>query len=315
MRVAAAAASGLVVIDKPAGLTSHDVVARVRRLAGTRKVGHAGTLDPAATGVLVLGVSKATRLLTYLVGADKEYLATIRLGAQTSTDDAEGEVLHRGDPVALTRADVVHAVGQLTGEIQQTPSTVSAIKVDGQRAHARARAGRDVQLNARPVTVHAFEVLGHDAVAAQDGCYLDVQVQVRCSSGTYIRALARDLGRILPVKGVGPGVGGHVTALRRTRVGSLDLGHARTLTDLAEERENTGAIALMPMARAAMGFLPARHVTSADADDLWFGRAIAATGQPGPVAAINADGALIAVLADKRVDGALLAAPQIVLAQ
>nr|WP_297427344.1 tRNA pseudouridine(55) synthase TruB [uncultured Actinotalea sp.] len=290
---------GLVVVDKPSGWTSHDVVARVRRLAGTRKVGHAGTLDPMATGVLVLGVERATRLLTYVVGADKEYTATVRLGAATTTDDADGEVLATADASAVTEADVRAAVVPLTGPIQQVPSAVSAIKVDGRRAYARVRAGEDVVLAARPVTVHAFEVLALRAVAPPDapstgpaaGGLLDVDVRVVCSSGTYVRALARDLGAAL-------GVGGHLTALRRTRVGGYDLAAARTLEDL--ER----SFAVVPLVTAARASFAVREVDAAEAAELSHGRRIpsAPAGPAGtreaPVAAVAPDGGLVALLAD-----------------
>src|SRR5665647_2332878 len=220
--------SGLILIDKPQGWTSHDAVARTRRLAGTRKVGHAGTLDPMATGLLILGINSSTRLLTYIVGLDKEYLATIRLGASTTTDDAEGEQLAlapAGAVAALTPEAITAGIAALTGDIMQQPSAVSAIKVDGRRAYARVRAGEEVELAARSVTVHRFDVLAvrpgsHDGVPV-----LDVDVAVTCSSGTYVRALARDLG-------AGLGVGGHLTALRRTRVGGYRLDVARTLEQL-----------------------------------------------------------------------------------
>lgn len=222
-------ADGLLVVDKPAGWTSHDVVAVVRGVAGTRRVGHAGTLDPMATGILVLGVNRATRLLTYLVGCDKSYTATIRLGQSTITDDAEGEATSVADASQLTVADVDAAVASLTGEIEQVPSSVSAIKVAGKRSYARVRAGEDVELAARRVTVSRFEVLARRPVAPTatiDGpAFLDLDVVVDVSSGTYIRALARDLGAIL-------GVGGHLTALRRTRVGRFGLDQAIPLADL-----------------------------------------------------------------------------------
>ena len=188
----------------------------VRRLAGTRKVGHAGTLDPMATGVLVLGLGPGTRLLTYLVGTDKTYRATIRLGQATVTDDAEGEVVGGADASGLTAADISSEVARLTGPIQQRPSSVSAIKVDGRRSYARVRAGEEVELAARPVTVHRFDVLDHRAGCRGGRAVLDLDVEVDVSSGTYVRALARDLGAAL-------GVGGHLTALRRTRVGPFDL--------------------------------------------------------------------------------------------
>ncbi|RYY43185.1 MAG: tRNA pseudouridine(55) synthase TruB [Actinomycetales bacterium] len=216
---------GLVVVDKPAGWTSHDVVARTRRLAGTRKVGHAGTLDPMATGVLVLGVGRATRLLGHLQLADKEYLATMRMGQTTVTDDAEGDLLELVDASGIGEVDVRAAVLPLTGDIEQVPTAVSAIKVDGKRSYARVRAGEDVQLAARPVTVSTFEVTDVRHVDVDGTPVVDVDARVVCSSGTYVRALARDLGASL-------GVGGHLTMLRRTRVGGFGLDVASTLEEL-----------------------------------------------------------------------------------
>lgn len=282
---------GLVVVDKPSGLTSHDVVARVRRLAGTRKVGHAGTLDPMATGVLVLGVERATRLLTYVVGADKEYVATIRLGVATTTDDAEGEPVAVADASGVTADAIAAGVAALTGPIQQVPSSVSAIKVDGRRAYARVRAGEEVALAARPVVVHRFDV-GARRVADHDGVgVLDLDVTVVCSSGTYVRALARDLGTAL-------GVGGHLTALRRTRVGGYGLDVARTLDQLGED------FAVLPLADAARAVFPVRELTADEARELSFGRRIAADpARPGtpeaPVAAFAPDGDVVALLADE----------------
>jgi tRNA pseudouridine55 synthase len=285
-------ADGLVVVDKPAGWTSHDVVARVRRLAGTRRVGHAGTLDPMATGVLVLGIDRATRLLTYLVGADKDYTATIRLGVATTTDDAEGETLAVVDAGGLSRAAVEAGVAALTGPIVQVPSSVSAIKVDGRRAYALVRAGEQVELAARSVTVRRFDVQAarpgsHDGVPV-----LDVDVEVTCSSGTYVRALARDLG-------AGLGVGGHLTALRRTRVGGYRLDAARTLEQLE------AAFEVVPVAAAARAAFGVRELSADEARELSFGRRIA-SGEPAgtadaPVAAFAPDGTLVALLAD---DGA-----------
>jgi len=287
---------GLLVVDKPAGLTSHDVVARVRRLAGTRKVGHAGTLDPMATGVLVLGLGRATRLLTYLVGADKAYEATIRLGATTVSDDADGEVISRTDVGGLDAAAVEAALPALRGAVQQVPSAVSAIKVDGRRAYARVRAGEDVELAARAVTVHRFEVLaarpcvvdgpaGDDAGRGAPTRALDVDVTVEVSSGTYVRALARDLGAAL-------GVGGHLTALRRTRVGPYGIDGAVTLDDLARE------VTLLPIAAAARAAFPHREVTEAEAAHLAFGRRVPAVGLDRPAAAFAPDGTLVAIVTE-----------------
>lgn len=249
---------GILVIDKPAGMTSHDVVARVRRHLGTRRVGHAGTLDPMATGLLVLGIGRATRLLTYLVGADKEYLATIRLGASTTTDDAEGEVVARAEVGHLDAASIRAAMSDFTGSIMQVPSAVSAIKVQGKRAYARVRAGEEVELAARPVRVAEFTLLEIDEV---DGM-LDCQVRVACSSGTYIRALARDLGEALGCKG-------HVAALRRTRVGPFELTDAVPLDQVDEGR-------LSSLGSAARRFLPTRVADRAEAAQLAHGRSIPA---------------------------------------
>lgn len=248
---------GLVVVDKSPGMTSHDVVSRVRRLAGTRKVGHAGTLDPMATGVLVLGVDRATRLLGHLMLTEKAYDATIRLGAATTTDDAEGEVTstHRVDGVG--EDDVRAQLATQVGDILQVPTAVSAIKVDGKRAYARVRDGEQVELKARPVTVHELEV--RELRSAGD--FLDVDVSVRCSSGTYIRAIARDVGAAL-------GVGGHLTALRRTAVGAFGLDVARTLDELSEE------FGVVPIAVAARATFPTVDLDEEQAADVRVGRAL-----------------------------------------
>ena len=222
------AASGLIIVDKPGGMTSHDVVARVRRLAGTRRVGHAGTLDPMATGVLVIGVEKATRLLGYLTLTEKTYQATIRLGASTSTDDAEGEPTGGSPATDLPPGALDAEIAELTGDIWQVPPGVSAIKVNGQRAYKLTRAGAAPELAARPVTVYEFTVTD----VRQAGDFLDLDAVIRCSSGTYIRALARDLGAAL-------GTGGHLTALRRTAVGPYDLAQAHTLQELEDQKHQT----------------------------------------------------------------------------
>lgn len=279
------AADGVLVVDKPAGWTSHDVVARVRRLASTRKVGHAGTLDPMATGVLVVGIGRATRLLTFVTGADKDYTATVRLGVTTTTDDAEGEELVRADASGVDRAALDAAVAALTGDVLQVPSAVSAIKVDGRRAYARVRAGEDVELAARPVRVERFDVVA----VRREGDLLDVDVEVTVSSGTYVRALARDLGAAL-------GVGGHLTALRRTRVGGYGLDVARTLEDLAAAPVEE-AIPVVPLAQAARAVLPVRELDADEARALSYGQGVAASGEgDGPVAALGPDGTLVAVV-------------------
>ncbi len=275
---------GLVVVDKPAGWTSHDVVARTRRLAGTRKVGHAGTLDPMATGVLLLGVGRATRLLGHLQLADKEYLATMRLGWTTVTDDAEGDLVERADASGVTDDAIRAAVLPLTGDIEQVPTAVSAIKVDGRRSYARVRAGEDVQLPARPVTVSTFEVTDVRHLQVDGLAVVDVDARVVCSSGTYVRALARDLGAAL-------GVGGHLTMLRRTRVGGFDLDVASTLEELERSWQH---VALDDAARAAF---PSLDLDEAAAGEVRFGRALADVdlGAPGPVALFAPDGRFLAL--------------------
>lgn len=297
------AVGGLLVVDKPAGWTSHDVVARARRLCGTRRVGHAGTLDPMATGVLVLGVDRGTKLLTFLVGCDKSYAATIRLGVATLTDDAEGEMTEAvgvGDVPALEGA-LQAAVAALTGTIQQVPSAVSAIKVKGVRSYTRVRQGDTVELAARPVTVRRFDVLAvrPGTVAPELGPpveVVDVDVEVDVSSGTYVRALARDLGTAL-------GVGGHLTALRRTRVGRFGLADAVSLDELTATSQAQGrdGIPLLPVAEAARAQLPVHDVSAEEARALGYGQRIrSAVAGADAVAAIDPHGQLVAVLDETR---------------
>ena len=282
---------GLVIVDKPGGMTSHDVVARIRRLAGTKRVGHAGTLDPMATGVLVVGVEKTTRLLGYLALTEKQYDATIRLGQSTSTNDAEGELTGGASAADLMPQALAVAVQGLTGEIEQVPPAVSAIKVDGQRAYKLTRAGAAPDLKPRPVTVHEFTVT---AIRPAEGGLLDVDATVRCSSGTYIRALARDLGNNL-------GTGGHLTRLRRTRVGGYGLEGARTLEHLAERFE------VLPLAQAASAAFPRRDLSADEARRLAHGGRLAPEGHPErhratrehPTAAYAPDGSLVALLTEQ----------------
>ncbi|HWD04782.1 MAG TPA: tRNA pseudouridine(55) synthase TruB [Amycolatopsis sp.] len=276
---------GLLIVDKPAGMTSHDVVARARRIMGTRKVGHAGTLDPMATGVLVLGIERATKLLGHLALDRKTYVATLSLGRSTSTDDAEGEILTDADPAALAKISdeqLTEGVAALTGDIQQVPSAVSAVKVDGKRAYARVRAGEDVVLPPRPVTVYRFDVL---AVRREDD-RIELDAVVECSSGTYVRALARDLG-------AGLGVGGHLLALRRTTVGPFTLARARTLDQL----EQTPELSLDLDAAVAAAF-PRRDVDAAAAKAVRHGRAIPAAGIEGTYGLFAPDGRVLALAAD-----------------
>ncbi|HEY9333856.1 tRNA pseudouridine(55) synthase TruB [Kribbella sp. NPDC051936] len=274
-----AASDGIVVVDKPAGMTSHTVVARIRRLAGTRKVGHAGTLDPMATGVLVVGLNRATRLLGHLQLADKSYDATIRLGATTTTDDAEGEILTTAAVDGVTAEAISTAVAAYRGEISQVPSKVSAIKVDGKRAYERVRAGEEVALKARAVTISRYDVL--DVRVAPDG--IDVDVSVDCSSGTYIRALARDLGADL-------GVGGHLTALRRTRVGSFGLAAAHSLESLAKSFD------WLPIADVAAGTFPRFDADEAQSAAIRTGRPLPGLDlEAGQTAMFAPDGTFLAL--------------------
>ncbi|MCW2942287.1 MAG: tRNA pseudouridine 55 synthase [Actinomycetia bacterium] len=275
--------SGLVVVDKPAEWTSHDVVSKMRRLAGTRRVGHAGTLDPMATGVLVIGVEKATRLLGHLALTEKGYDAVIRLGQSTNTDDAEGELTATASTAHVTDEALRAEIAVLTGAIQQTPPQVSAIKVDGQRAYKMARKGEEVALKARPVTVHEFEV--HEIT--RTGGLIDVRASITCSSGTYIRALARDLGAAL-------GTGGHLTYLRRTRVGPYDLSMARTLDQLAED------CVVLPIGDAVTAAFPRREVSEDQARSVAHGGRLPAAGLgPGPVGVFGPDGTLLALVEEQ----------------
>ena len=273
---------GLVVVDKPDGMTSHDVVARVRRIMGTRKVGHAGTLDPMATGVLVLGIERATKLLGHLALDTKAYLATIRLGSATTTDDAQGETLSTSDTSGVTDEAVTAGIAKLTGHIQQVPSAVSAVKVDGKRAYARVRAGEQVELPARPVEVMRFDLL---SARRDDGLELDVMVE--CSSGTYVRALARDLGADL-------GVGGHLAALRRTRVGPFDLRAVTTLEKLAE----APALSL-PLDDAVATAFPRHDVPYRQAKFLLMGQRLPAAGIEGTYGVFDPEGRAIALAVDE----------------
>jgi tRNA pseudouridine55 synthase len=272
------ASDGIVVVDKPGGMTSHSVVARIRRLAGTRKVGHAGTLDPMATGVLIAGLNRATRLLGHLQLADKSYDATIRLGASTTTDDAEGEVVGTAATHGVTAEAIAKAAVGFRGEISQVPSAVSAIKVDGRRAYERVRAGEEVALKARTVTVSRYDIL--DVRPDADGISVDVSVD--CSSGTYIRALARDLGAEL-------GVGGHLTALRRTRVGSFDLSAAHTLESLAED------FAWLPIADVAAGTFPRYDADADESAAIRTGRPLPIKLEPGQTAMFDPTGTFLAL--------------------
>lgn len=281
---------GILVVDKPSGLTSHDVVRQVRKFSGTRRVGHAGTLDPMATGVLVVGIGSATRMLGFIGGTDKDYEGTIRLGVSTVSDDADGNVTGRADASEVTMEAVEEAIASLKGDIRQVPSKVSAIKVGGRRAYARVRRGEDVKLKARSVTVSTFSVVG---IERGDG-WLDLDVVVSVSSGTYIRALARDLGAAL-------GVGGHLTALRRTRTGSFEIKKAHTLEDLAKRVDSGKPLPAVSLAEAAQLVFPSRKVTAKESDHLFHGRTIPRAKGDGnpteehPLALIGPRGAVVAL--------------------
>jgi tRNA pseudouridine55 synthase len=291
-------ADGLIVVDKPGGMTSHDVVARIRRLAKTRRVGHGGTLDPMATGVLIIGVNKATRLLTYVIGSEKSYTATIRLGESTITDDAEGESTAQAPTAGVTDARIREVLATQLGEIDQVPSAVSAIKINGQRAYKRVRDGEDVEIPARRITVHKLEILAITRPGDPDA--IDVDIDVTCSSGTYIRAIARDLGNTL-------GVGGHLTALRRTAVGGLTLAESSTLAELEERAPD---VISLPMAEAAGRAFPRREATEDESKTLSHGGPLTPVGIPGPYAVFDPAGKLLAILSER--DGK--AKPEIVLA-
>ncbi|CAM2734774.1 tRNA pseudouridine(55) synthase TruB [Actinomyces slackii] len=316
-RGAVTAGDGLLLVDKPAGITSHDVVGAVRRLAATRKVGHAGTLDPMATGLLVVGIGRATRLLTHLVGADKAYRATIRLGQETSTEDAEGRITASSGCTArqVDAPRITRALACLTGTVMQVPSAVSAIKVDGVRSYARVRDGEQVELEARQVVISALDLIGEPrAASAQDGTpVVDIDVEVACSSGTYVRAIARDLGR-------GLGCGAHLIALRRSAVGPLEVGWAATLEALSAQVQDDAAasqprgLAVMPMAQAARLCFESVELSQAQAQALRHGqfldeqildsrrspvRPIASATSGGVVAGFAPSGSVVALLVRK----------------
>ncbi|MGW0035853.1 tRNA pseudouridine(55) synthase TruB [Gordonia sp. NPDC003376] len=276
--------AGLVIIDKSGGITSHDAVSRCRKIFDTRRVGHAGTLDPMATGVLVIGIERATKLLGLLSLTTKAYVATIRLGSSTTTDDKEGEILTRGDVAEVTDEAIASGVAALTGDIEQVPAKVSAIKVDGRRAHALVRTGADFDLEARPVTVSRFDIL---EIRRIDDGFIDLDVEVDCSAGTYIRSLARDLG-------AGLGVGGHLTALRRTAVGPFTLEHARTLDELAGHPQLS-----LTIDEAALLSFPRRDIDADEAESISQGRWLEPIGLTGIHVAVDPDGQAIALIQEK----------------
>ena len=274
------ATPGLLLVDKPAGMTSHDVVSRVRKLAGTKKVGHAGTLDPMATGLLVLGIESGTKLLTFVVGADKTYEATIRLGASTITDDREGELVEQASPEsvsAVSNERINEELAKLKGVISQVPSTVSAIKVNGERAYDRVRAGEVFELKSREVTISRLDVIGD--IRRVEG-FIDLDVIVDCSSGTYIRAIARDLGAAL-------GVGGHLTSLRRTRIGSFDVSNSMQLDGFE------GVLPILKSVEAVKSVLPTLEITKEETLAMRQGKRI--TRSLDQITALTCEDVLVAV--------------------
>jgi tRNA pseudouridine55 synthase len=282
---------GFALINKAPGVTSHDVVAQARKHYGTKKVGHAGTLDPMATGVLVLGIGSATRLLQYVTDGTKKYEATIRLGQSTHTDDREGEVIATVNASGISDDEIKSAIKNFIGKIKQRPSSVSAIKIDGKRAHQRVRDGEVVDIPARDVEVMDIEI----ASISKSEEFADVQVTVTCSAGTYIRAIARDLGDVLKV-------GGHLTSLNRTLVSPFDISECADLIDSK----------LISTADGISRILPVRTIDLAEENEISFGRAIAASNKSGAVAALDQSGEFLALLLDKELAGKIVATPTLV---
>ena len=282
---------GFALIDKPAGMTSHDVVAKARKKFNTKRVGHAGTLDPMATGVLVLGVGSATRLLQFVTDGQKQYEAVIRLGQSTHTDDREGEVIETKSALTISDEQIRECLAKFVGKIQQKPSSVSAIKIDGKRAHERVRAGEEVDIPAREVLISDIKIIGITTGSE----FKDIQVVITCSAWTYIRAIARDLGQLLEV-------GGHLTELRRTLVSPFDISQCTSL----EEAE------LITVAEGISKILPVRTIDFADQNEVSFGRAISPSEISGPVAALDASGEFVALLLDKELAGRNVATPTLV---
>lgn len=286
--------NGFLLVDKAGGMTSHDVVAKIRRRFATKKVGHAGTLDPMATGVLVLGIGDATRLLQYVVDGTKAYDATISLGKSTLTDDEEGEILTTADPATLAAVsdfDIQRVLGTLVGTISQRPSSVSAIKVGGKTGHERVRAGEEFELQSRDVTIFAITI--HSI--KRSGSEIAVDISVTCSAGTYIRAIARDLGSVL-------GVGGHLTSLRRTLVSPFEISQCQGW----EEAE------LVTTAVGIAKILPIRNLKPEEINEISFGRTIEASSYEGKVAALSVEGSFVALLENRSLGAKIVASPILV---
>ena len=276
---------GFLVVDKEPGMTSHDVVSVARRALGTRKVGHAGTLDPMATGILVLGFNNGTRLLQYITDGDKDYSATIVLGAATITDDAEGEVISTADASGITDQQIKDVLAKMKGVIFQRPSSVSAVKIDGERAYDRVRSGEEVVLPSREVTILSLEIIQIRRL----GDRIEIDIEVTCSAGTFIRAIARDCGDSL-------GVGGHLNSLRRTRIAGFGLDRAVTLDRLKSKSFDT-----LDIADVARATFAVREIALDEKIELSFGRALEANPDTKIYAGIDGSNQLIALL--QNVDG------------
>lgn len=268
---------GFVIIDKPAGFTSHDVVAQLRKKFGTKRVGHAGTLDPMATGVLVIGINNATKFLQYITEGKKSYLATIRLGQSTTTDDRQGEVIERRDWTAVTDNDIRSFLASQVGNILQKPSKVSAIKIAGERAYDLVRQGKEVDIPAREVTIYSLDIL---SIIRNE--FLDIEIAVECSAGTYIRSIARDLGEALEV-------GGHLTSLRRTEVAPF----------LEKDSQSIEDCKILPLIASISQIMPTRSIDLLEKSELSFGRALSKSNFEGPGVAISPDGMVAAIIENR----------------
>lgn len=270
-------AHGFVIIDKPAGITSHDVVARLRKKLGTKRVGHAGTLDPMATGVLVLGINNATKFLQFITDGKKRYQATIRLGQATTTDDREGEILNTASTEGITDDAINSGLMKQVGMIMQVPSKVSAIKIAGERAYDLVRQGKEVEIPARQVEITSIDVL-----KIKRNEFIDIDIDVMCSAGTYIRSIARDLGESLSV-------GGHLISLRRTLVSPFDLSDCSSLDEPT----------IRPLAQAISAVLPLRTIDMNEVQELKYGRALTKSEFEGTGVAIAPNGEVAAILENR----------------
>ena len=285
---------GFLLVDKASGMTSHDVVAKVRKKLDTKKVGHAGTLDPMATGVLVLGVGIATRLLPYITDGKKAYLATISLGTATHSDDKEGDITFTADKSVLTNIsdkEITDELGKFVGTTKQRPSSVSAIKIDGKTAHARVRAGESVEIAERDVVIDEIKIINIQRPSDQ----IEVEISVTCSAGTYIRAIARDLGERFKV-------GGHLIKLRRNLVSPFALDQCKSIEEAA----------LIPISEVIEKIFPIRKLDLSQSREISFGRVIEQNPQPGVFAAIDNQDDFVALLENKLQANQMVAAPILV---